>query len=63
MDVHEHKCYLMNSLTNDLKEALAKIEVPRGSNYHPHVNDWGLIDSRNFGMNLELKISKSYVNS
>ena len=47
---------MMNSMPVGLKKIPGVVEVPRGSNYVPRVNDWGLIDSTNFSMNLELKI-------
>ena len=39
-----------------MTEIPAKIEVPKGSQYTPKVNQWGLIDSTNFSMNLQLKV-------
>ena len=55
-EVFKHNDYMINTLSTKLVQIPAKCEVPTGSGYIPHVNDWGLIDQTNFSMNLELKV-------
>ena len=55
-DVYKYNNNMLRKIKSNEIEITAKYDIPKGSNFEPSVNDWGIVGDSNFSATLKLKL-------
>ena len=55
-DVYAYNNNMLRKIKSNELEITAKYDIPKGSNFEPSVNDWGIVGDSNFSDTLKLKL-------
>ena len=55
-DVYKYNNNMLRKIKSNEIEITAKYDIPKGSNFEPSVNDWGIVGDSNFSATLKVKL-------